>query len=113
VLGAEAIPFFDRFGTLPMFAVATEVNALTGNALNCHFHHRLFYARLLLGDLPGALAADAAARTARQDGRDWAVELADTVTRIAAAARRGQADAIRMLEEQAVSTRARFHLSGR
>lgn len=61
----EAVPFFNQFANLETYAIAAEVQALTMNGLNCHFHERLCYVRLLAGDLPGALvAATAAVKTA-------------------------------------------------
>ncbi|WP_213011165.1 hypothetical protein [Paractinoplanes toevensis] len=79
----EAVPYLDEYGTLQGQANAHE--ALVGhNPLNSNAHQRLCYIRLLLGDIHGCLAAaDVAQRTARDDGRDWALEIADRVDQIA------------------------------
>ncbi|MEU8658095.1 hypothetical protein [Actinoplanes philippinensis] len=113
-VSAEAVPFFARFGNLPNYAIATEVHAWTANGLNCRFHERLFYARLLLGDFAEALAAaEAAACTARLGDRGWANELADRVAAIATAARRDPSEAIALLSGQAAWSRTRLRLPPR
>ncbi|WP_229075175.1 hypothetical protein [Actinoplanes sp. DH11] len=108
-ISAEAVPFFARFGNLPTYAVAADVHALTSNGLNCRFHERRFYSRLLLGDFAEALAAaEAAERTARCDNSGWAHELADRVAAIAAAAQSDQAAAVALLSGQAAWSRTKL-----
>ncbi|MEU8244427.1 hypothetical protein AB0C07_39740 [Actinoplanes missouriensis] len=110
-INAEAVPFFARFGNLSAYAIAADVDALTRNGLDCHFHERRFYSRLLLGDFAEAFAAaEAAERTARLDGSGWAHELADRVAAIAAAARRDHAEAVALLSAQAAWSRTKLRL---
>ncbi|MFI1992085.1 hypothetical protein [Actinoplanes sp. NPDC020271] len=110
-ISGEVVPFFARFGDLPTYAIAAELHAWTSNGLNCHFHERLFYSRLLLGDFPAALAAaEVAERTGRSDDREWAHDLADRVAAIATAARRDQAEAVALLKAQAAWSRTKLRL---
>jgi hypothetical protein len=106
---AEAVPFFDRFGSLATFAAEAEIRAQATDTWRHHYRH--FCALLLIGDVPGALTAgEAAERTARNDGVRSAVELADTTATIMAAARVGQAEAVQVLAEIAATSRKQLRL---
>jgi hypothetical protein len=110
---AEALPRFDRLGTIDGYAqAAAERAANQPNDVN--YQEQLFCIQLIHGDTDAALhTADTAHRTGHDDGRPWAIDVANRVTTTAAIARQNLEAAIEHLRSHADWTRQRLGLPPR
>lgn len=110
LIRAEALPLFDSLGTIAGYRDNAERLA-EEKPIDPHYHEQVFCLRLIQGDTAGALqAAEAAERTARADGRPWALELATRVNQVATTAQRDHAKAVEMLRGHAQGTRKNLGL---
>lgn len=109
-INTEAVPLFDRLGSIDGYTADTEQRAaeIPQDVIS---QEELTYLRLLRGDLAGALsAAEAADRAGHSDGRDWAVERALRVRRIAEIARDDLDAALAVLRDNVTYTRTKIKL---
>ncbi|MGK5681673.1 hypothetical protein [Actinoplanes sp. URMC 104] len=107
----QALPYFDRFGTLAAFAPLVEADAARWPE-NVHFQEELFCLQVIRGDLEAAVkTADAAESAGRDDGRDWAVAVGRRVRQNAEAIRRDPPSGIRIMRAQAEQTRSHLGIA--
>lgn len=100
----EALPEFDRLGTIPQYAALAKEIARR-DPQDPNYHEQVFCVRLLQGDIQGAeRAADAAVRAAEVADVSWAAAVAERVTRTMEAARRSTDEAIGILRENRAYT---------
>lgn len=107
----QALPYFDRSGTLATFAPLVEADAAQGPE-NVHYQEELFCLQVIQGNLEAALrTADVAESAARDDGRDWAVAVGQRVRQNAEAIRRAPSSGIRIMRAQAEQTRSNLGIA--
>lgn len=108
LIQAEALPVFDRLGSVSGYAAFVE-DLARNRPPNHLFYEEVCYAHLIQGDIAGAaLAAEAAHNAAHADGRQFSLEVSDRVSRTMDAAQRSLTEAIEMLRANA--DYARTHL---
>jgi hypothetical protein len=110
LIRTQALPYLDRLGDLE--ALTAEVERLArDHPMNSNHHEQLFICRLLQDDIHGALhTAEQAVTTARADGRQAALDVAQRVTQTASIAADNAAAAVEILRARAVETRRRLGL---
>ncbi|WP_250034648.1 hypothetical protein [Paractinoplanes maris] len=107
----QALPYFDRFGTLATFAPLVEADAAQ-RPENFHFQEELFCLQVIRGDLEAAVrTADVAESAARDDGSDWALAVGRRVRQNAEAIRRDPASGIRLMRAQVEHTRSHLGIT--
>lgn len=110
LIQTEALPEFDRVGTVPGYTALAEELARR-DPQDVHYNEAVFCLRLIRDDIEGALrAAEAVSRAARADGADWALELDARVTRTADAVRRDPGEALQLLRANVAFTRSHLGL---
>jgi hypothetical protein len=112
VVRADALPAFERLGTLEGYAAAAEA-MVDGAPQDPNYHEERFHLRLIQGDIAGALlAAEETERAARAAELPWADEIASRVADLADIVRQDPDQAVDVLRGHARTVRTALGLQG-